>query len=306
MTVGRRITPETKNVPIWQGVSNWQFIKFKLLIIFRWNETFDYSLSHSHPSMQADKWRKFVSPLLLASFLAAVAAQPAEAQYRRAEVQFIHNAADPALETVDIYVNGSRMVDDLSFREATPYMDLASGTELNVMIADGAGTGLEDEIISFPMMFQEGRRYVVVASGVLYPADFTLNPAGESIDFRLYVQEGARAISSIRGMAQFFVMHGVTDAPALSFGQPGLAVGSLEFGELTGYHTLRPIIYFMPLVSGGERVAAVIADLRSLGGSAGAILLSGFASPPEGAQGLRVMLGRPDGSVVLFPIETVE
>ncbi|PSR02795.1 MAG: hypothetical protein BRD50_06850 [Bacteroidetes bacterium SW_11_45_7] len=52
-----------------------------------------------------------------------------------ARAQIIHNSADAALDTVDIWVNGNKAFDDLAFREATPFVDLPAATPLDIGIA---------------------------------------------------------------------------------------------------------------------------------------------------------------------------
>ena len=247
--------------------------------------------------------------LIFFSILLTVAVPAATAQYR-ADVQFIHNAADPALDTIDVYINGSRMIDDLTFREATPYLEVPSASELYVTVAYGTSTGPEDEIVSYPMTFQEDEQYVVVASGLLYPAEFKDNPSGESTDFRFYIQERARQRSSQPGRAQFFAMHGVPDAPAVSIMEPGLSLQNLEYGTLTGYHTIRPLVYFLRVVETNNPDAAfasVIANLRPARGMAGTLLLSGFAEPDSvtGAPPLKTLFVYPNGEVAVFPTENL-
>ena len=43
-----------------------------------------------------------------------------------ARLQVIHNAADPAADRVDIYVNDKLLRDDFEFRTATEFMDAPS------------------------------------------------------------------------------------------------------------------------------------------------------------------------------------
>jgi len=47
----------------------------------------------------------------------------------------VHNAADPAASLVDVYLNGSRILDDFTFRSATPFIDVPANIFLNLGIA---------------------------------------------------------------------------------------------------------------------------------------------------------------------------
>ena len=49
-----------------------------------------------------------------------------------ARLQIIHNAADPALDMVDVYVNGQLQLDDFQFRSATPFINVPGGVLIDV------------------------------------------------------------------------------------------------------------------------------------------------------------------------------
>ncbi len=61
-----------------------------------------------------------------------------------ARVQVIHNAADPAAASVDIYLmegsNELLKLDDFAFRAATPFVDAPAGVDLSVIIAAPTST----------------------------------------------------------------------------------------------------------------------------------------------------------------------
>ena len=50
-------------------------------------------------------------------------------------LQVIHNAADVAAENVDIYLNGTLLLNDFAFRTATPFIDAPANVDLNIGIA---------------------------------------------------------------------------------------------------------------------------------------------------------------------------
>ncbi len=59
-----------------------------------------------------------------------------------ARLQVIHNAADPGAVAVDIYLNGTLLLDNFGFREATPYIDAPAGTPINIGVAGPNSTSV--------------------------------------------------------------------------------------------------------------------------------------------------------------------
>ena len=53
--------------------------------------------------------------------VAALAGTAALAQFAR--VQVIHNCADAAAATVDVYLDATLLIDDFDFRTASPFID---------------------------------------------------------------------------------------------------------------------------------------------------------------------------------------
>ena len=69
----------------------------------------------------------FLSLLLFTGFITASA--------QTARLQVIHNAADPAANQVDVYLNGSLALDNFEFRTATPFIDVPANVLINIGIA---------------------------------------------------------------------------------------------------------------------------------------------------------------------------
>ena len=71
------------------------------------------------------------------------------ASSQTARIQVIHNAADPAADSVDIYLNGTRLLDNFKFRTATPFIDAPAGVALNIGVAPANSTTAADTIKNF-------------------------------------------------------------------------------------------------------------------------------------------------------------
>ncbi len=116
-----------------------------------------------------------------------------------ARVQVIHNAADPGAATVDIWIDDEKAIDNFEFREATPYLDLPADVEFVIGVAPSNSDNADDALATFPVTLDEDGTYVVIANGVLTPANFEANPNGESTAFTLLVKDMAREASTHGG-----------------------------------------------------------------------------------------------------------
>ena len=73
--------------------------------------------------------------IALACILSLFLTPPTSAQSAR--VQFIHASPYPEARTVDVYIDGVLEIDDLSYRSATPFLDLPSGRLLKIEVTRG-------------------------------------------------------------------------------------------------------------------------------------------------------------------------
>lgn len=195
-------------------------------------------------------------------------------------VQIIHDVADPAAATVDLYVGGDLLVDDFDFRTATPYVDIDAG-QYDVVIAGPDSESVDDGLVTFEdVEFAEQTRYVIVASGVLDPTEFEVNPDERDTAVTLYVIDQTREESTDASFDQLLLFHGVTDAPAVDLFAENSAtlVSDLGYGDFSdGYLSVPPGITVFDLLVSATQARINSYQTPSLaGGDAYVVVASGF------------------------------
>lgn len=250
------------------------------------------------------------SNFFLAALMAGMTFQASAQQTARLEV--IHNSADAAAETVDIYVNGGAtpFIDDFQFRTTSGFVDVPAGAVLNIGVAPSTSTGPQDIIATVPVgPLTAGESYIAIANGIVSPTGYNPAPA-----FGLDIFTGAREIADGgTGTNDVLVYHGSTDAPAVNVEElaviGGAAVTNLSYGEFQGYLGLGIEDYLLQIQahSNGAAVTAFDAPLATLGldGAAITVLASGFLDPMMNSNGagfgLWVSLGVA-GDLIPLPV----
>jgi len=144
---------------------------------------------------------------LFFGLLAAVVTTSAQT----ARVQVIHNSADAAAATVDVYLDDALLLDDFAFRTASAFEDAPAGTEFTITIAPPNSTSKDDGIWNKAYTLEANKTYVIIASGIVSASGY--DPATA---FDLYVYDMGRETAETAGKTDVLVFHGSTDAP--SFG----------------------------------------------------------------------------------------
>ncbi|RQW02925.1 DUF4397 domain-containing protein [candidate division KSB1 bacterium] len=222
-----------------------------------------------------------------------------------ARLQVVHNAADPAAALVDVYVNDGLLLDDFAFRTATPFIDVPANVELNIGVAPSTSTSVADVIATFPVTFETDGTYVVFANGVLDPTQFAPNPEALDIGFTLMAKAGAREAGMAGDMVDFFVFHGVTDAPAVDViaRDVGAVVEDAAYGDMTDYLSVPAAEYILDVTPADDNetvVASFVADVSGLAGGAAAVFASGFLTPDANQMGeaFGLFVALPTGDVI--------
>lgn len=223
-------------------------------------------------------------------------------------IQVIHNAADPAAASVDVYVNGAITIPDFAFRSATGYVPVPAGVELSIAVAPGTSSSVADALATFPVTLENGKNYVVFANGVLNPASFAANPDGIATAFSLYASDGQRKTAADPNNFEFRIFHGATDAPTVD----AIANGALTiadnaaYTDLTDYISVPPASYTVDITPGNDNstiVASYIAALSGTAGATGVVFASGFLAPANNQDGPAFGLWATLADGTTFPLD---
>lgn len=221
-----------------------------------------------------------------------------------ARLQVIHNAADPLASSVDVYLNGALALDNFMFRKATPYIDVPANTPINIGIAPGNSTSVNDTIKNFTVSFLSGGTYVAIANGVVNPSLFASNPNGRDIAFTIFAKDNARETSSASNRVDLFAVHGATDAPTVNILGLGLLLRNVSYGDISNYVSLFNTRNWLVVTTTSLSIVGVYsADLRGLGGKSAVVFASGFLNPSANQNGpsFGLFAALPDGNVAQLP-----
>lgn len=226
-----------------------------------------------------------------------------------ARLQVIHNAADPAANVVDIYLNGSMLLDDFSFRSATPYIDAPADQQIRIDVAPASSNSAADSIRSFYFNLATGGTYVAIANGLIDPSQFSANPDNMDINFDIYAKGNMREEGTDAANVDFAVFHGSTDAPIVDVVARDVAtlVNDAAYSDFTDYISVPAAKYLLDVTPGSDNetiVATFEADLSGLGGGAAVVFASGFLAPADGQAAFGIYAALPNGAVVAFPAKT--
>lgn len=232
------------------------------------------------------------------------------ARSQTAEVQIIHNSADTAFQTVDVYAGTALLVDNFDFRTATPFTTVPAGVQINIGIAPGNSTSSTDAVANFNVSFGSGMRYIVVADGIPSSTGYSPAPA-----FDLKVYSAGRNAASSSSNTDVLVHHGSTDAPVVDVFAPisTSLVDNLGYGSFSQDYLELPTDDYRIQVrntAGTDVVAEYSAPLQTLGlqGEALVVVASGFLNPAQNSNGpafgLYAALSS-GGQLVALPTETI-
>ena len=210
-----------------------------------------------------------------------------------ARVQVIHNSPSP---TVDVYAGATLLIDNFAFRTASPFIDVPADIPVNIGVAPEGSASSAEAIFSQSLVLETGKKYVVVASGVVGNASFPFSLAVNN--------EAQEASAGGAGSVDIAVHHGSPGAPNVDVDEvfTGTVISNLSYGNFTGYLGLPAAKYDFAVRAAGTQtvVASYRADLSGLGGGAATVFASGILGNANTPFGIFAAL--PNGTVVELPL----
>jgi hypothetical protein len=232
--------------------------------------------------------------VLLASLWLAAAA------YGQIPVQIIHNSPDPAAAIVDIYIDDALVLDDVAFKQASPFVDefgnpviIVTPTSLvEVKTPDGSAV-----VLSETLALTMGAPTLIEVIGLVDPMGFDPNPDGLDTSLDLLIYEGYTPAAADPLSAELMAVHAIPDAGTVDIivrtviDQPGVGIPlftGLQYGDTGDYLVLTPSNATLDLVeTGTSNVIQSWAARFGLVVGAGVVgNAAGLVNPPEPEVGI--------------------
>lgn len=206
-----------------------------------------------------------------------------------ANVQVVHNAADPIASSVDIYINNIQALSEFKFREATPFLTLPSEVSLDISVYPaGANPEMENAVYEFnDALLESDSTYTLVANGNLQDG-FSANPNGINTDFGIYVLNSKLTLDSETDVSAY-VWHGATDVPSVDVYARGVGkiIDSLSYGNSSGELYVPATSYIFDITAAGSEdvLLSYTADLSAAAGQVVGVYASGYLNPEANNNG---------------------
>jgi hypothetical protein len=225
-----------------------------------------------------------------------------------ARVQVIHNCADAAAASVDIWLNDSLLINNFNFRTASPFIDAPSGVAFDITVQPSNSVDTTNGLARFTYTLAAGETYVLVANGTVSQSGY--NPVQP---FNIDVFTGGQESSGNPGNTNVLVYHGATDAPTVDIvAGAATLVDDIAYAEFdSDYLQLTTADYQISVTdaTGAVTVATYNAPLATLnlGGASLVALASGFLAPANNSNGadFGIWVALPaGGNLIPLPVVT--
>jgi hypothetical protein len=242
----------------------------------------------------------------------SVVRYPLTSGSQSARVQYIHNMAEPTFGFANVFRNKERVLQNLQYRRGTAYEDFPAGIALQFGIAPNTvqtfGAQVRDTFDLSPL--RPSRTYQVFLTGIRDSARYVPNPDSVNVKVDVLIFEGGLERSPGTDSAAIRVIHGVQDAPSLSFAtrRRGTLSNRLTYKEASSVYNVNAAGIDTVIVRNletGTIIASFQMDLRG-NNRAVTLLATGFLDPARNNNanptnyGLRLVLIDANGTATVL------
>lgn len=228
--------------------------------------------------------------------------------HSQAKVQFIHTSADVTLDSVDVYINKSKALDDFKYGYASEFMTGPSGVPLIIDICDATSTSPEFPLYTTTTVLQSGSKYLAISNGMLDATGYDpFQP------FSVTITGLGKELANVATNTDVLFYHGSTDAPPFDIFETGVGVGQLAnnllYNAFDGYNELLTSDYAIELRDSAntQMLYNYQLNLQTLGLQSKAVvaLTTGFVNPSANNNGheFGMKLALPaGGELITLPV----
>lgn len=197
----------------------------------------------------------------------------------QAFVQFIHNSPDLSLDSMDVYINKTLVLNDFKFRQASEFIQGPTGFPLVIDICPGNATGPDNPVYTTAIVLGTNKKYLAIASGTIDGNGY--NPWQPfSLEFIDYAKNQAASASK----SEVIFYHGSTDLQTIRIvdqGSGSVLSDHLAYAQFDGYKEMNPSVYTLEIQDSATqaKLFRVSLDLTAYQGKAGVVMASGFLNP---------------------------
>lgn len=220
-----------------------------------------------------------------------------------ARVQFIHNCADTTADTVDVYVNNSKVLDDFRFRHASAFMDMIGKQATNIAIAPRNSTSAAAAFYTTNFTFDSLGTHILTANGIQSATGYTPKPV-----FKLTKFDNGKEVAATTTNHDILFCNGSTDAGDLTINSTSVNFTNVAYDTYAGYQQQSITgTNIMTLKKGTNTVAAFVSNFPAQA-EAVTVVASGFDDSTKNSKGPKLHLyyaTAAGGAMTKIPLYTI-
>jgi len=208
-----------------------------------------------------------------------------------ARVQFIHNCADTTADTIDVYMNNTKIADDFKFRHATTFIDVIGKVPTAFSVAPRTSTSASSAFYTTNFTFDSLGTHIITANGIQSAAGYTPKPAFKLTKFDNGKEQAANTTST-----DVLFMQGSTDAGTVTITE-GITKNPTWFSNIN-YDNYSSTYYNTVANNAALNASYIIAPVYfsldigtdNLKGEAITLVSSGFVDSTKNSKGAQAWL----------------